>query len=289
MAARLPLHPAGIELGVLIDLPRDDGPGFALLERSAAHAAQLSLRWQPRTGVLAEARDYFPAFDDLFAKIGERFPRRALHHPARTPRAIEAYRRGELLEVTNALVDRYGFGWVTEDAALWPIQGKPDGASSNQEGLRAAARHARVVRAGLEAPLVLDGPSLAESDEETDPFEFFRALADEADVAVSIDAAKIVAHQARRESSDVDSVDELEKLPLARCFEIRLSGTGSELECAEHLAGLCPNVRAIVYDVPAAAASARAERTLSALARLRDTIESRRHLAWDAEGDARVL
>jgi hypothetical protein len=270
-------------------------------------AGHLSLCWQPRSGAHAEARDYFPAYDELFARIGERFATRALHHPAPSYRAAEAYRLGELLEVTNALVDRYGFGWVTEDAALWPIRGKPPnddgGPSLTHEELRAAARHARVVRAGLEAPLVLDFPSFAATagdEEATRVYDFFRALADEADVAVSIDTGKILANQARCERTDVDSADALEKLPLGRCFEIRVSARDAvcdarndrsfdaEVELVERLVGLCPNVRAIVCEVPTGAAESRTDRTLSVLARLRDAIDARRLFSGPLDFEARI-
>src|SRR5262249_512356 len=152
----------------------------------------------------ADAQDYFPAYDDLFVRTGARFATRSLRHAAQSRRVIDAYRRGELLEVTNALVDRYGFSWVTEDVGLWPIAGpsgtlRPSAAedravqkpSLNHESLMAAVRHARVVRAALEAPLLLDFPSFATLGAgigAIHAFDFFRALADEADVAVSFDA-----------------------------------------------------------------------------------------------------
>jgi len=270
MTARFPLHPAGVELGVSVDFPWDESAGGAsdetalVLEKSSALATHLSLRWRPRTRAEAEARDHFPACDDLLAGVAARFETRALHHAAESRWVAEAYRRGELLEMTNALVERYGFAWVTEDVSLWPIQGKPEAArpNPNQEALWAGARHARVVRAGLDAPLVLDGPSFADGDDPARAFEFFGALAEEADVAVSMDASGFFA------------VDDIEKLPLGRCFEIRVTND-AEIEALERVARHCPNLRAIVYQA-SSALPLQTERTLSLLARLRDAIESRR-------------
>jgi uncharacterized protein len=293
MAARLPLHPAGIELGVALDLPWDveSRDVIALLDETSAYAAHLSLGWQPGPRPHVEARDSFPAYDDFFAHVGARFSSRSLHHSARSRGAIEAYREGELLEVTNALVDRYGFAWVTEDAGLWPIQPDvPDAdalASFSHDALWGAARHARVLRAGLEAPLVLDFPR-------TRAYDFFRALADEADVDVSLDTATILADHPRGRGTD--SFEDIERLPLARCFELRVSARAAdsaegsfdaELECIERLVGLCPNLRVIVYEA-ASGAELRAEGTVSALLRLRDAIESRGLFRGDAGYDARV-
>ncbi len=300
MAARLPLHPAGIELGVALDLPWDveSRDVSALLDETSAYVAHLSLGWQPGPRPHVDAGDYFPAYDDFFAHAGARFSSRSLHHSARSRGAIEAYRQGELLEVTNALVDRYGFAWVTEDAGLWPIQPDvPDAdalASWSHDALWGAARHARVLRAGLEAPLVLDFPR-------TRAYDFFRALgtrsrasSDRARSAVRcIRAPPRTIHPRRR---GTDSFEDIERLPLARCFELRVSARDAddaegsfeaELECIERLIGLCPNLRVIVYEA-ASGAELQAEGTVSALLRLRDAIESRGLFRGDAGYDARV-
>src|SRR5258708_26722523 len=140
MAARFPLGRSGVELGVGLDLSWGQEPGMikdpirgelvadgvvSLLEEQAAISSHLSVSWQPRRRVHVEAHDYFAAYDDLFARLGDRFATRALQHSAISRRAVEAYRRGEPLESPNTLVDRYHFEWVSEDLGLWPIQGKP--------------------------------------------------------------------------------------------------------------------------------------------------------------------
>jgi len=271
-------------------------------------SSHLSVSWQPRRRVHVEARDYFTAYDDLFARVGDRFATRALRHSAISRRAIEAYRRGELLEVTNTLVDRYHFEWVSEDLGLWPIQGKPPyptGPRLNQEGLWVAIRHAKVVRAGLEVPLLVDFPGFATSagahEAPIHAYDFFRSVADEADVAVAIDTAKLLSYQWQRNKRGSDLIGEVDKLPLARCFEIHVSareaksgrvfeGTGemlweSQLDMLKRMAPLCPNVRLITYDGPLADSGADARGIArSELARLREVVSS-----WATGGGLRAV
>jgi uncharacterized protein (UPF0276 family) len=313
MAARFPPVPTRVELGVGIDLQWDQDLGLvkdpvrgdvvsdgvvARLEEQSASANHLSICWQPRRRMHVEARDYFPAYDDLFERIGNRFASRALRHTALSRRAVEAYRRGELLEVTNALIDRYGFGWVSEDVGLWPIQGKPPNATGprlNQEGLWAAIRHARVVRAGLEVPLLVDFPGFATSagvhEGPIHAYDFFRSVAEEADVAVAFDTAKLLAYQWQRDRRGADLFGELDKLPLARCFEIHVSGRDgksgrsfegpsdalfdAQLGLLERLAPLCPNARVIAYEGPLFEVNGEvAKATVEGFARLRESVAS---------------
>jgi uncharacterized protein len=313
MAARFPLGPTKVELGVGLDLQWGQDPGLvkdpvrgdivsddvvALLEEHAASAKHLSISWQPRRRTHVEARDYFPAYDDLFGRIGDRFTSRALHHTALSRRAVEAYRRGELLEVTNALIDRYGFGWVSEDVGLWPIQGKPPNATGprlNQEGLWAAIRHARVVRAGLEVPLLIDFPGFATSagvhEGPIHAYDFFRSVAEEGDVAVAFDTAKLLAYQWQRDRRGADLFGDLDRLPLGRCFEIQVSGRDgksgrsfegpsealfeAQLGLLERLAPLCPNVRVIAYEGPLFDSGGEVSKaTIDGFARLREGVAS---------------
>src|SRR4051794_17733706 len=320
MAVRFPTRPTTVELGVGLDLQWGQDTGLmkdpirgdfvsdgvvSVLEERAAMATHLAVCWQPRRRTHVEARDYFPAYDDLFERLGDRFATRALHHTALSRRAVEAYRRGELLEVTNALVDRYGFAWVSEDVGLWPIQGKPPNATGprlDQEGLWAAIRHARVVRAGLEVSLLIDFPGFATSsgghDGPIHAYDFFRAVAEEADVAAAFDTAKLLAYQWQRDRRGADLFAELERLPVARCFEIHVSPGGAksgrsfegpsealfeaQLALLERLSALCPNVRVIAYDGPLLDADGKVDReTAEGFARLRDAVGS-----WTANAKA---
>jgi hypothetical protein len=313
MPVRFPMVPTTIELGVGVDLQWGQDPGLmkdpvrgdvvtdgvvALLDEQARAASHLSVGWQPRRRAHVEARDYFPAYDDLFARSGHRFATRALRHTALSRRAVEAYRRGELLEVTNALCDRYGFSWVCEDVGLWPIHGKPPNGAVprlNQEGLWAAIRNARVVRAALEVPLLLDFPGFATSGGAQEgpihAYDFFRAVAEEADVAVAFDVAKFLAYQWQRDKRGGDLFGELDKLPALRCFEIRLSAReaksgrsfegpsdalfDAQLTLLELLAPRCPNVRVIAYDAPLLEASqGDGDFTRAGIERLRDVVAS---------------
>jgi len=320
MGARFPLRPLRVELGVGLDLQWGHDPGLlkdpirgdvvsdgvvAWLEEQALTATHLSVFWQPRRRAHVEAKDYFAAYDDLFARVGNRFATRAIHHTALSRRAVEAYRRGELLEVTNALVDRYGFVWVSEDVGLWPIQGKPPNATGprlNKEGLWAAIRHARVVRAGLEVPLLVDFPAFANNagahEGPIHAYDFFRAIVEDADVAATFDTAKFLSYQWQRGKRRQEMFTELEKLPLSRCFEIHVSGRDAnsgrsfegpadllfdaQLEMLDRLVPLCPNVRVVAYDgLLFDARSGLATATMSRFARLRQVV-----IAWTAKASA---
>ena len=280
----------------------------AWLEEQALTSTHLSVSWQPRRRTHVEAKDYFPAYDDLFARVGNRFATRALHHTALSRRVVEAYRRGELLEVTNALVDRYGFGWVSEDVGLWPIGAKPPsgaGPRLNQEGLWAAVRHARVVRAALEVPLLIDFPGFANNagahEGPIHAYDFFRVIAEDADVAATFDVAKFLSYQWQRRRRGPEMFAEMEKLPLSRCFEIHVSGRDAmsgrsfegpadllfdaQLEMVERLIPLCPNVRVVAYDgLLFEARAGLAAATMSGFARLRQVIA-----AWTAKASASRL
>jgi hypothetical protein len=187
---------------------------------------------------------------------------------------------------------------VSEDVGLWPIQGKPPNATGprlNQEGLWAAIRHARVVRAGLEVPLLVDFPGFATSpgvhEGPIHAYDFFRSVAEEADVAVAFDTAKLLAYQWERDRRGADLFGELEKLPLSRCFEIQVSGRDgrsgrsfggpsealfeAQLGMLERLAPLCPNVRVIAYEGPLLDPTGEvANATIEGFARLREAVAS---------------
>ncbi len=107
MSLHFPAAPAELQLGVGVDLSW--GKGFthslergdvvrsdivAFLERHAREFGHLFVSWQPKDRGLLDARDYFAAYDDLFARVGSSYPVRALHHTALNLGALEPYDRG---------------------------------------------------------------------------------------------------------------------------------------------------------------------------------------------------
>jgi uncharacterized protein (UPF0276 family) len=267
----------GTEPGFLWDPVRGDvvseGVG-AFLDRHAADFGHLFVSWQPRDRGTLDARDYFPGFDDLFARVGAKYPVRALHHSALNLGAIEPYDRTAILEMTNALIARYGFAWVNEDLGLWSIHGKPLPYPLPpylcEPGLRAAVRNVSEARAALRAPLLIEFPGFSDGTAfvvgRLHAYDFFRVVAEEADAAVTLDTGHLLSYQWLRGRRDRELLDELDRLPLQRCFEIHLSGCeiagdrfldlhhgvllDAQLHLLERLLALCPNVRAVTYEDP---------------------------------------
>ena len=200
--------------------------------------------------------------------------------------------------MTNALVDRYGFAWVGEDWGSGRsrenrptprARGRTRGPRRRPSGTRASfARASRRRSSSISRdsrPRCARGPIHA--------YDFFRAVAEEADVAVAFDTAKLLAYQWQRDRRGADLFGELERLPLDRCYEIHVSGRDAksgrsfggpsdtlfeaQLGLVERLAGLCPNVRVIAYEGPLFGAGGTvAKTTTSALARLEKIVGSRR-------------
>src|SRR5258708_5186154 len=140
MTARFPASPASCGLGVGLDLPWGRDPGMVydeargeivsdsvvrFLDRHSSNFRHLFVSWQPKGRGWLDARDYFEAYDDLFARVGERFLVRALHHTALNLGSIEPYERNDLISLTNELIGRYHFQWVNEDLGVWSLHGKP--------------------------------------------------------------------------------------------------------------------------------------------------------------------
>src|SRR3954466_10160164 len=129
MTCAFPIYPSKFQLGAGLDLAWGSSPGFvydkargdvvsgdvlAFLTRHAEDFKHLFVSWQPRDRAHLDAKDYFPAYDDLFVRLGS-YEVRALHHTALNLAAIEPYERGALLAMTNALAKRYALRWVNED------------------------------------------------------------------------------------------------------------------------------------------------------------------------------
>ena len=264
---------SGFVSGLDGDRASDDVVAFLL-----AHAGSfrhLFVSWQPKGRQRLDARDYFPAFDDLFERLGPHYPLRALHHTALNLGAMEPYERGAILDLTCALVERYRFAWVNEDVGLWSLHGKPLPYPLppylTTAGLRAAIASTRQVQAALPVPLLVEFPGFSWGMSPVvgrmHAYDFFRVLAEEADVQVTLDTGHLLSYQWMRGLRGEDLLSELERLPLARCFEIHLSGCEVEgeafhdrhhgvllpeqLELLRRLMRSCPNARACTYEDPA--------------------------------------
>ncbi len=282
MALVFPVLSERLELGVGLHVSRGATPDtesrradivstdvVAALKRYAADLGHVFVSWQPRELGPVDPADDFLAYDEIFERIGHCFASRSLRREPLGRGAFETYRRGDLLELTNALVDRYAFAWVNEDVARSSIQRKPVPGlltrGSRDEVLRAAIRHTQVMRAALMVPLLIEFPGLAEGaalfDGPLHAYEFLRIVAHEAAVAVTIDTRRLISYQCLIGKRGAELFAGLDRLPLDSCYEIRVSvspGRSSEmrygslfdeqLELVERLVRACPNVRVITFE-----------------------------------------
>lgn len=255
------------------------GRGDVLAERMrrflALHEHELDYRfysWQPKDRGLLDPEDYYPVWDGLFAGrrgcVG-------LHHTALNLASIdERPDRGRLLDFTNALIERYDLRWVNEDVGIWSIDGKlmpyPLPPILSLEGLASTTRQLREVAGRLAAPLIAEFPGFSEGTNfvlgALDAYDYFRELILEADVACALDTGHLLSYRFLRGFRGEALYDELERLPLERCFEIHLSGCQlidgrfmdvhhgvlleEQLELLGRLLPRCPMLRAVAYEDP---------------------------------------
>ncbi len=271
-------------LGVGLDLRHEDPHGF-VGERLAARVQRFLhvygerfgyafFSFQPRDRGLLDTADYFPIWDRLFADLPE-LRVVALHHTMLNLGTIDTRPdRTRILEFTNAMIDRYQLRWVNEDVGIWSIDGKlmpyPLPPILTREGLEAAIGEVEAVQRQLIAPLVLEFPGFSEGASfcvgELDAYDFFRELAEQTGSAVTLDTGHLLSWRWLCGRRGAELFTELERLPLANCFEIHLSGcqvidgrfadvhhgvlVDEQLQLLEALLQRCPNVRAVTYEDP---------------------------------------
>jgi hypothetical protein len=283
---------AGRGLGVGMDLPWNGISGFghlpgkgdalvepvrAFLQTEARGWAHAFFSWQSRDRAAPRLADYAAAWDDLAAALPPALPR-ALHHTALNLAALGPYPRGPLLEFTANLCERYQLRWVNEDVGFWSLAGRPlpyplppllDG-----EGLRAAVAATRLCQAALPVPLVLEFPGFARGASlvlgDWDAYDWFRRLAEETAAPVTLDIGHLLSWQWWRGRRGEALFSDLDRLPLANCFEAHLSGCEivrdssgerfvdahdgrlleEQLVLLRRLLPLCPSLRAVTYEDP---------------------------------------
>lgn len=285
---RLPAVPPGVRLGVGLDLPWGAPVGFnydavrgevvadcvvKFLNAYARRFARVFVSWQPRGRNVLDAGEYFAAYDDLFARI-PRFSARALHQTAFNLGALERYDRGAIVDLTNALAERYGLAWVNEDLGLWSIRGRrlpyPLPPYLTAAGMRAAVRATDEVQRALVVPLLVEFPGFSDGTSfcvgALHAYDVFRAVVEDTGSPATLDVGHLLSYQWHRGLRGQELYSELERLPLAHCFEVHLSGCAVEegrffdmhhgvllaeqLELLARLVPRCPNLRAITYEDP---------------------------------------
>jgi uncharacterized protein (UPF0276 family) len=243
------------------------------LGRHAGDFSHLFVSWQPRSRSRLDPREYFPAYDDLFART-PRFAARALHHTAFNLGALEPYDRGGVADFTAALVERYGFAWVNEDLGLWSIHGRPLPYPLppylTAAGLRAAVRNTAEVQARLTVPLLVEFPGFADGTSlvlgTMHAYDFFRRVVEDTGSPATLDVGHLLSYQWLRGRRGEALFDDLDRLPLDHCFEIHLSGCAvaegrfldlhhgvlldEQLDLLARLLPRCPRLRAVTYEDP---------------------------------------
>ncbi len=285
---RWPALPGRLGLGVGLDLPWGAAAGFhhdpggkdAVAERVVrflnAHAGAFShlfVSWQPKNRNRLDAREYFDAYDDLFARVPA-YGVRALHQTALNLGAIERYDREPIIELTNALIERHGLSWVNEDLGLWSLHGRPLPYPLppylTPSGLVAARKNVAEAQARLEAPLLLEFPGFSHDESlvigDLHAYDFFREVVEATGTCATLDVGHLLSYQWLRGRRGAELYQELERLPTRHCFEIHLSGCAIEgarfmdyhhgilldeqLELLSRMLPLCPNLRAVTYEDP---------------------------------------
>jgi uncharacterized protein (UPF0276 family) len=277
-----------VELGVGLDLPwgapagfrRDPVRGdvasdgvvrFLCAHEHAFHRVFVS--WQPKNRDRLDAREYFSAYDDLFARIPSSLAR-TLHQTTLNLGAMEHYDRSAVLDLTNALVDRYDLLWINEDLGLWSIRGcplpYPLPPYLTTDGLKAAVRNVVEVQERLSVPLLVEFPGFSGDVSvvvgKLHAYDFFRTVVEDGGAQATLDVGHLLSYQWFRGKRGTALYDELDRLPVERCVEIHLSGCDvvngrfldfhhgvlmdEQFSLLERLVPRCPNLRVVTYEDP---------------------------------------
>lgn len=273
-------------LGVGLDLPWSGPYGFVdgriaprtrrFLERHADRFAYMFASWQPRDRSVPRAADYFAAFDDLFAGLPYRD--KALH-PTALNLASPTYDRTAIIDLVNALVERYGLRWVNEDLGLWSVLGRPlpypQPPPLTARGIACCTAICRDVDARLAAPLVVEFPGFEVTRPPQratwlhgtlDAYDVFREIVEGAGVHCNLDTGHLLTWRWLAGHRGDALLDGLDRLPLDRCIEIHCAGTVAtadgivdahhgvlldmQLELARRLMARCPALRVVTYEDP---------------------------------------
>lgn len=271
-------------LGVGLDMPW--GAGFQphpegdrvgphirrFLDSNADTFGHLFLSWQPRSRARLDLDDYVQGWDFLQDLDG--YPVRGLHHTALNLASSEGYDRTELLEFTNALIERYQLAWVNEDLGFWSLRGRPLPYPLppllTDDGLAACVRNVREVDLALAAPLRVEFPGFSAgwslSVGEIDAYDFFNRVVRDSGAACTLDVGHLLSWRWLQGHRGEALLDGLERLPLDHTVELHLSGVAIEGDAfidahhgvlvepqyalLERLLQCCPNLQQVTFEDP---------------------------------------
>lgn len=286
-------RPARLGFGLLMDMPWGAGHlgrrgvGFvdtldggditpavrAFLGRHGGDFRYAALAFQPRSRATVRVAEYVRAYDRFYRALPAGLAR-AFHQTEFNMGTPERYDRGPVAEFTNDLAARYGFAWVVEDLGIWSLRGYPLPyplpPPLTEPGLEIATRNVAETAGLLTLPLHVEFPGFTEGGSfvlgHLDAFEYFRRLADDADVWVTLDVGHLLSYQWLRGRTGTSMFDEIDALPLTRCRELHLSGCqivkgkfrdlhhgillDEQIQLTEYLLARCPNLVGVSYEDP---------------------------------------
>lgn len=265
-------------LGVGIDLPWQGPYGIvddrvsartrAFFARHGHRFDQVFVSWQPRDRARPGPDAVSAAWEELFALVPH--ARRSLHQTALNL-AGSAYDRSAIVDLTNTLIDRFGFRWVNEDLGCWSVGGRPLPYPQPPDTSRAAIDHCTAVcaqvDAALDAPLVVEFPgyeTLPAGD--LDAYDVFREIVVGAGCRCTLDTGHLLTWRWLTGARGEALLDDLERLPLTHCVEIHNAGVAwlagapvdahhgvlaeAQLELTRRLMARCPNLQVVTYEDP---------------------------------------
>ena len=300
-------------MGVGLDLPWQGPYGIVdgrvsprtvrFLKAQAHRFAYMFVSWQPRGKNRPALEDVVDAWDALFDAVP--IAARGLHQTALNLAGAD-YDRGRVIDITNALIERYGFLWVNEDLGSWSAGGRPmpypQPPPLTAEGIAFCARACAEVNRALAAPLVAEFPGFEtpalRAQGSIDAYDAFAEVVERADVLCTLDTGHLLTWRWLQGYRGDALLGDLHRLPLDRCVEIHCAGTtltrtsmidahhGILLDCqlklASRLMAACPNLRVVTYEDPRFSESG----VLPAAARVSLDALERRTQEWMAQPSA---
>lgn len=259
--------------------------------------AYLMFSFQPRGHASLDVETYLPAYERLRDSARPGTPL-VFHQTTLNFGATHDYDRRAVYAFTNELHRRLGFRWVVEDVGIWSQHGIPmpyplppflteESLERTVQSL-VEAREALVPRLQLEFPGFTDGYSIVVGP--MDAYDWFREVVDRADVAVTLDVGHLLSYRWLLGHTGEALYEGLERLPLARCREIHLSGCAvrrgrfldlhhgilldEQLELLDRLLDCCPNLEGVTYEDPAIDSKGHLPpKAVPNVARLRERVE----------------
>ena len=229
--------------------------------------------FQPKNRSVLKAEDYFDAYDRLF-EANPHLKARAFHQTILNMGATEYYKKTEIIEFTNKIIERYDIRWIVEDLGLWSIKGKtvpfPLPPYMTPAGLEACIKNINEYQSELAVPVSVEFPGFTEGTNffigEINGFDYFRTLVEETNSPITIDIGHILSYQWLLGNTNEKMFNGLEKLPFENCFELHLSGCqiikgkfrdlhhgvlmDEQIQLLDYLLPLCPNLKAVTYEDP---------------------------------------